>query len=41
MKIKRISSEKMMKFLETKEYFVHHIKGSHFVLYKQGIGRDA
>jgi predicted RNA binding protein YcfA (HicA-like mRNA interferase family) len=39
MKLKKISSDLMIKFLESKGYFMHHIKGSHFVLYKQGVGR--
>lgn len=29
----------MITFLENKGYFVNHIKGSHFVLYKPNIGR--
>jgi len=39
MKLKSTSSKNLIKILSKKGYFVHHKKGSHFVLYKIGFGR--
>lgn len=39
MKLKPISSLKLIKFLSTKGFLVHHKKGSHFVLFKKNFGR--
>jgi len=39
MKVPQVSSLEMIKFLESKGFFVHHSKGSHFVLIKPGVAR--
>jgi predicted RNA binding protein YcfA (HicA-like mRNA interferase family) len=39
--MKQVSSTEIINFLKTKGYFVHHTKGSHFVLIKSYISRIA
>jgi predicted RNA binding protein YcfA (HicA-like mRNA interferase family) len=36
MKMKKVSTKQMILFLKTKEIYLHHIKGSHNVLIKEG-----
>jgi predicted RNA binding protein YcfA (HicA-like mRNA interferase family) len=35
MKLPKISSKELIKFLSRKRFFLHHVKGSHFVLIKE------
>ena len=39
MKLFLVSSNEMIKFLESRGFCVHHSKGSHFVLVKPGLAR--
>ena len=39
MKLIQVSSKEMIAFLESNDFSLHHSKGSHFVMIKQGIAR--
>ena len=39
MKLKQVSSKKLVSFLETKGFILNHIKGDHLVLIKEGVAR--
>ena len=37
--MQQVSSNELIKFLKTKDYEIHHSRGSHFVLIKTNISR--